>query len=61
MLLVSKENLYSSGFEGANRKLTTVKNVKLKIIKRVKLLKSICFEIKILRKQDFNDTLIRMF
>lgn len=52
MLLVSKENFYSSGFEGANWKLTTAKDVKLKIIPKVKILKRICFDIKILRKQE---------
>lgn len=52
MLLISKENLYSSGFEGANWKLTTAKNIKIKLkrIPKVKMLKRICFEIKILRK-----------
>lgn len=52
MLLISKESLYSSGFEGANWKLTTTKNIKIKLkrIPKVKMLKRICFEIKILRK-----------
>lgn len=47
-----KENRYSPGSEGANWKGTTAKDVKtkLKSIRQVKMLKRICFEMKILRK-----------
>lgn len=48
----NKGNLYSSGFEGVNWKLATAKDIKLKIIQKVKMVKRICFEIKILRKQE---------